>query len=399
MLRSYLLYTLTVLKLHHNLNKIASTALAACFVFCTAALAAPPTRFDAQAFNALGEEDRYNFVLAALRSRESQLQNFSYKLTCTLSIVEDQGVTGAPFRVEAVELRRLGPKTFIHVNPTHKGQPREQTWSSWDGTTRRSRHLGTDGRHTGRIADTELGLVNDVNYNDVLGFRVLTPVKGVGYVGKSRSEWMYDYRSVHKRVIEVSAVDDSGNVSIHVKLLPGNDNSYQLWFDPERDFMLVKERYDSKNAGDDRGFRFSDVTGATQADGLWVPTKVTQVRNHSVKDGGGTRYQYDVSSFVRNKVQDADLIVDFVPGADVVDSRNETVYRVAADGKLQLAPTFDPSTGLTKRPDQTVDDVFAAAQNPFKSSHRTRNAILAAVVSAILLAVFAYAVRRRLHRG
>lgn len=377
----------------------ASVALAACLAFCTFASPAFPAPLDAKAFNSLSEEDRYACVLAALRSRETQLNNFSYALQCTLSIVDNQGGAQPPFMVDSIELRRLGSKTFIHVNPTFKGKQWEQTWSSWDGTTRRSRHLRTDGRHTGRIADAELPLVNEVNYNDALGFRVLTRIKGGALVGKSRSEWLDYHRSVRERPVEVRATEEGRNVWIYVKVQTGDDYRHQLWLDPQRDFMLVRERYDAKYEGDDRGYCYTDVTDAMQADGLWVPTKVTQVRSSTDKDGESTRYQYDVSSFARNKVRDADFIVNFVPGADVVDSRTETVYRVAADGKLEPQPVFDPSTGLTKRPDQTVDDVFAAAQNPFKSGHRTRNSILAAVAGLVLLSLIAYAVRRHRHRA
>jgi hypothetical protein len=380
---------------YRNVKIFASTVLAATYLFCAGAAGAQPVPFDSRAFNALGEKDRYEFVLAALRSRESQLENFSYSLKCVISLVGDEGTAGKAFGVDSVELRRLGPKTFIHVNPTRKGEQREQTWSSWDGTVRRSRHLRTDGRNTGRIADTELALVNETRYNEILGFRVLTPIKGVGYVGKLRSEWLDIYHSVHKRPLDVRAVDDQGKTLLYLKLQTEQDAAFQLWLDPQRDFMLVKERYDVKSGADDRGFSDTEVSGATQADGLWVPTRATQVRNNSVKAGNGSRDEYEVSSFLRNKVRDADLAVDFVPGADVLDARTQTAYRVAADGKLELLPVFDSDTGLTKRPDQTAKEVFATAKDPFQPNNRRRNTGLAVVAGLLLVAAVAYAVRRR----
>jgi len=299
--------------------------------------------FDAHSFNQLNEPDKQAFILAALDTRESQLQNFAYVMNDQLYRFTPGDGESTFLREHSVVLKRKANKLLLRAEKLGPNkQPLIAFSTNWDGNTSRSLRFSPrmSVRNSAAIRDSEDQNFTDRAYNHILGLRVLDS----GCL--SLAEWFKDALEKGKP-IETTGFEEDGKSLLSFKVSDGGW-SYEWVLDSSRDYMPVRaEVWYRKD--DNYNSDVMSVTEAMEVDGFWVPRKVLRTTGTSISDGQG-KNTYEISSFTRNTVTDDDLKIEFPPGTEVVDSVKMIAYRILADGRFETLRLYNPATGEVSNP-------------------------------------------------
>ena len=308
--------------------------------------------------------DRQALVVSIVQNRDAQLQNFAYEATWdTFSFTPSTGertlVYGDSFAV-----KRDGQRLFFHGERATEAGLHDFN-ASWDGSMKRSlsyRPYRENAQYSGVISDQEDNNIKDHAYNHILGLRLLGT-----YGLYTLPEWL-DTSIQRGSLIDVTVVEEAGRPMISLKITAGYESS--LWvLDPDRDYMPVRAevRYEHGEVYD---FDVSTVEEALEVDGLWVPTRVVQRTGYSL-DERQNECIFEVSTFSRNTVTDADFEIEFPPGTEVINRVAKRAYRVLEGGGVEMMPLFDSDTRETIQPaDMSIEGALEDLEMNLEASAR-----------------------------
>lgn len=302
----------------------------------------------------LPPQDRAEFVLAWLDKREAELQNFSYSLEDTTWNTASATGQRRFIRRNTYELRRLGPKLWMHIIP-YKGGSRTEIRSesivNWDGKIGRGIGLPPY-QHVNhaecRIDPFEHAVFSNRMYNEILGLRVQSVI-GVNAGYLTCPEWLRQALQTPQASVRVDEDELKGVLTIRLTVSEDN-REHKLWLDPDRGYLIMRhEYYIHQSSVWDRSSE--EVLKAEQVDGIWVP-KLAVRRVESSGYPEWSEITYDVKSFSIGNVTDRDVEVTFPTGSRVVDTVNHIAYFIQPGGNYRLIPLGERGAGILRVPPQ-----------------------------------------------
>jgi hypothetical protein len=360
-------------------------------LFATSVLFAKADRFDAASFEQLTDEQKQAFVLGVLWDREAQLQNFSYEIVEHVERFTPKDGNREFLREESYGVKRKNEQLFLHAEKLDSQNRQLNLRTRWDGTMAKSlvhRPYRTDRTYSGTITDSEHNNFTYRAYNWIFGLRMPDTEC------MTLAEWFKD--SVNKALTMVIVIaEQDGRAVLDVKVTRGA-KYWQIFLDVERDYMPVRmdihyqvhENYNSD---------LSVVKEGTEVDGFWVPKTVFRRTGTSVSDGQ-PEYTYEVSTFTRDTISDADFEIEFPPGTEVVDAIENIAYRVLPDGGLEPLPLYDAASGEVIKPDTVVpgsESLKSDAQREDGRLWSWRTGVVIGVGIVLLLAALKLVARPR----
>ena len=327
---------------------------------------------DLRELSTLPPAEQLRFVIAALRRRESRMQNFVCVVEAASGAVnmETGKRQGQPSNAR-YEVRRLRQKyLWRRLRRDDRGQHVEDGAGKWDGRVYRQIDHSDPAQHAATIESHESLAILKIKYNVILGFRAYGKFgKSPDAPGEKRDlpASLVDViefamtRMQYSCDVTVEGEDDDDNPSVQVRLM-SDDRSYTYWLDPKRDFMPRQYMFlYSHDAG--HHSEHHNALSSKNVDGLWVPDRVIVRENSSDDPGVEVMSSYWIRRLVRNEVTETDLTLSFAEGSQVWDAIAKIKYRVTKDGTAQPLPFPDPTTGeqTTASPN---DLASALAANP-----------------------------------
>lgn len=295
-------------------------------------LATEPPPIESAVLMELSEADRVALVMAALRRREDQLQNFSCELEETVGNVNLKNGSRTAVRKSRFSVKRHGDKIYLQGQRFSTEAVKESEFRiSWDGSREISitEPVGDDpGR--GNVRDSQLPIFGEIAFNQMVGVRMVAEPQ-------TMVDWLATQVSDRRGRVEVTTERD-GKV-IRVKVDKGGF-IHQLWLDSAQEFAPVEYTYH-----DGGNWERHHVTEARRVDGLSVPMRVTRRSGTDATPGVETEMVYAAISFTRGTASAADFEIKFPPGMPVVDSIRKVAFRLNADGSEQMLPLYDPKIG------------------------------------------------------
>src|SRR5207248_5832122 len=123
----------------------------------------------------------------------------------------------------------------------------------------------------------------------------------------------------------------------------GDDYVYEFWFDVDRDFMIRAYHLTDR----DGGAAHLDATEVARHQGVWVPTRAVRKSRLTGTLPWGEDV-FELQEFSAHKVQPLDVQVDFPVGAGVVDEILAVNYVILPNGKYELYPQGNSSSGTLR---------------------------------------------------
>jgi hypothetical protein len=287
----------------------------------------------------MSQEQKFSIVMAALQTRDAQLENFSCDFSEECSNVFPTGKREPVKRVVGA-LARLREHSLLRAKLYMLNRPEAESEfiSVWDGTVQRAltwrRKIESAPR--GTVRDTEIPALRGLFYTQMLGFRV--PEASL-----TLPEWLTRQKNVDKVPfdVEVETVGPTDLVSLKIESGPNYYDKY--WLDAERGFLPLRYDYRITGKAGENTARM-EVKEAKAIDGIWIPLHVTRsmrLANSKYE----TVLEYVVTSFKRGGMHKADFVITFPPGSEVTDQVHRTAYRVTANGDREYESLFDAATG------------------------------------------------------
>jgi hypothetical protein len=319
----------------------------------------PSPIFDQKTFENMPETDRLDFVKALLRTREAQLQNFSYHIAETSGNIDLDSGDREEFPKANYSVRRLGQANWMRLEQPGRGANHGfDSIMNWDG--KRSKALTQHeslSEMEGVIKDNENSNFRYRAYNQILGFRVLedgAPMTVVDWISQFPNQFNKLATSIDVRegviLLKVNVYEESRHKA--------------FWFDPSRGLMAVRTEYLYQVP---KGYNkeYSDVLDSTQVSGVWVPTKVLRRTGTSVSRKE-TEIIYSVTDFKIGTVKAADIEIVYPPGTRVIDQIEKVSYVVQPDGTQKPMSFYDVGTGTVRTPNSDAN-LKAVTSNLYKT--------------------------------
>jgi hypothetical protein len=315
------------------------------------ALADPPAarQFDPDRFNALTAEQKVSFVLSVLDARDRELSNFKYALreTCT-NVDKETGDRRFMFNSD-YEVRRLGPRLWMHLTNYEFGSDEDEIRSegtvTWDGKLAVNLVTPRTARATHNTASVR-DRPNDnfwlKKFNELLGLRVQVGNGGVPLTDFLRSA------STRKDPIVVHSDRRRPDVTeIKVEVRRGDDR-WSFWLDPRHDYMISRFEYRYERNADYMAHH-EEVVVPFQVNGVWVPREALHVTETSAYHER-SEFKYQVTTFEIGSVKPADVEIPFPSGTRVTDMVYQVAYTVLPDGRRRLEPLALPDKQTLRVP-------------------------------------------------
>jgi hypothetical protein len=293
----------------------------------------------------LSGNDKVSLIEALLAWRDGVLSDCSYKMTEEEVSVDLRDHSSLLVVRNSRHVIRSGRKMFEHVAQTAEdGKSTEvESFCAWDGerATIRTHWQDRNLYDSGMISDHEPKSLRQCGYHRMLGVRM----PGQRAAGATLSEWFTLVAHKKESMCTVEMGVDAAKDMLVVKLVSNGLRTYTMWLDPAKDYMMLRfiDDYVAKDGG--RQTCSMEVTGSKQVEGLWVPTKVTQVDTTSVAPNDSSEHRFEVTEFSREKSDAKDMEVVFPQGTHVVDNIKGTAFRVLKDGKTEAIPFYDGQAG------------------------------------------------------
>jgi hypothetical protein len=306
--------------------------------------------FDEETFTKLSPDERISFAVSCLQTREQLLENFSYKLVIRTSIFEANGGKEGDLRDwkkkgDLSEWRytfiRSGDKLFIRGQKVAwDGKLLQDITQSWDGRERYIMPQPTKGTPAGVVIDgNEPSVVDDVNYNLLLGYRAPGAPMAL-------SLWLRLSVKKPKTSLDVSIDRTTGNLLLMVQMSEGKYNHNRLWLDPARGYLPVRYEYrggirdwEDKNPAN---WWWVALDEAKQFGDAWVPMKLTL---QSGTRDNMTREVYEAQQFSLEKPAPQDLTFEIPLGIRIVDGIRHQAYEIQKDGSKKFFDVVNNDTG------------------------------------------------------
>ena len=119
-----------------------------------------------------------------------------------------------------------------------------------------------------------------------------------------------------------------------------------MWFDPEKGFLLIRQRRQLKAVpdGDDWKVHWEErynVTDTVQSDGLWLPAECMMV---TIFRGLASAKEMTLEKVAVGKVTRSQLTLEFPPGVDVVDRTTDSIHVEGGASQRSSGPSSSPQS-------------------------------------------------------
>lgn len=330
---------------------------------CRLAVADPPAadKFDPDRFNALSGEQKVSLVLSVLDARDRKLSNFKYALreTCT-NVNKETGDRRFMVKSE-YEVRRLGPRLWMHLTNYKFGSDEDEIRSegtvTWDGKL--AVNLVTPGtaratHNTASVRDRPNDNFWLKKFNELLGLRVQVGNEGVPLTEFLRTA------STRRDPIVVQADRRRPDVpEIKVEVRRGDDR-WSFWLDPRHDYMISRFEFRYERNADYMAHH-EEVVVPFQVNGVWVPKEALHVTETSAYHER-SEFKYQVTTFEIGSVKPADVEIPFPAGTRVTDMVYQVAYTVLPDGRRRLEPLAQPDKRTLRVPPKDAVTALPVAE-------------------------------------
>jgi hypothetical protein len=291
-----------------------------------------PNSRDNKPTGALLSGDRTAFVISTLQARDVTLSKFTCELIEDDSAID--GETGATNQLAHKQfiLKRAGDSTALTATLADASGPGAHWTVGWDGARERSLMTFPDGSQRGSIRDSQLPLLQQIGFLQILGLRARDQ-------NVTLPRWLASLQFDANYRITTSP--DAGPDATMLILDVSDDTTVQrFWIDPAKGGMIVKASFAlpqfSENQIVEDSAKFGD---------LWVPTKVTCHRENREGKGPQLLQSFIVTHFNHETVADDAARVDFPPGVHVVDFVRHVAFTLDPQGREHPLPVYDPADG------------------------------------------------------
>jgi hypothetical protein len=284
---------------------------------------------DWAAFDALPDQDKSKFILAALDARDLALSNMRYTVRETaINIRKDDGSRRFMTKTD-YEMRRLGDKCWMHLKPytyyDPDGPVNMEVTVNWDGKKAKGLvppEFSRSKTHKGEINPAENDNFSYRRLSELLGFRMRLVPKSMPV-----AQWLREAIARDATLEATKALN--GTTTLMRVVIQDQRWRREIWLDPARGFMIVRF---VNVYGKDYMKGTLEVIDTQQIAGVWVPKKAIGTSG-TYHDKEVTEVTHEVKDFAIGTLKEHDLDIDFPVGTRVFDSINNVAYVVGADGK------------------------------------------------------------------
>ena len=280
-------------------------------------------------FDALSDQDKSKFILAALDNRDRALANVRYTVHETsVNVGKNDGQRRFMTKAD-YEVRRLGDQYWMHLK-THE-------YFDEDGRIELEATLNWDGKKGKRLVPPEFSRANvpsglitsteDDNFSarrlsELLGFRIRLMPNSIPVAQYIREALAGGAK------LEATKVVKGATMLMQIAI---QDQQWrrEIWLDPDRGFMIVRI---VNVYGKDYMKGTLEITDAERVAAVWVPKRAVTTGT-TYHDKEVTEITHEVKEFQVGGLKQHDVEIDFPAGTKVSDRINNVTYVVGVAGK------------------------------------------------------------------
>lgn len=291
---------------------------------------------NADAFNALPQDRRFEVLLAGLRTRDTLLRNFAYSLVESRDIIDSSKGSRTPGDVVTMNFRRVGDQNLMHVQkrPPNSELIKTEFTVSWNGKEQLSSTSRLGGPPQGVIRDVESEFV-ETRYHALLGYRQAG-------ARKTLPDWLEELVEQKTGQVDVSAVVEGEQSLIRLAIIEQSrpTTTFEWCFDPTATFAAKKHQVTSRNR-DGVGRWYMEVQETKMHGEVGIPTKVL-VSANLPGIPISNELLLRLTAFEIGTVKEDEVRFSTPPGTTLLVNESEkTAVRIKPDGTREEVPYLD----------------------------------------------------------
>ncbi|NLE36860.1 MAG: hypothetical protein GX621_02420 [Pirellulaceae bacterium] len=305
-------------------------------------------KLTAREFARLSEKQQKVALLDGIRENRRKYANISLKTTSSVRKVDvnpttkEMGEVLDDYGSRVFELQRIGGSYRLELNRYDPGvaDPTVRATCHYDAESGVNRGIGMERLANGK--EQEHGLISTEHEGSSQQCRYASYLGGVGFLGFPENDFL-GFLLQHENSLQIRGVDQrSGQLEVSFtyvsKVFPGTTGSCVMWFEPEKNWMLVKriwERVKPTSPVASSYERF-EVKESKVFDGVWMPTRFTEVTMASregVPTPMGNLWNTTAEDIKIGSVKKEDIEVVFSPGTLVRDQITGNRWGVGKSGE------------------------------------------------------------------
>ncbi len=306
------------------------------------------TVFDPDAFNALSNWDRLQFVILKLKERDRQLENIAFKVDDTLTNPNPDG-TRTPMRKSHYELRRLQSRIWMREQGG-AWQRLDETDSdsvfAWDAATRRATVIINYNRSFDRafVGNSSPQQIAAMTFNRIIGLRI----DDLHATDPSTLELKYEFSGTLSEWI-ASLMDreapftvllepDNQTIKVEFKELRVSHSVQTIWISTAKGYMPSKMEDRLLGGNESYASALFTVAAAEKHDGVWLPQQVLreQTRGNTTDKILDQNHLFEAHDFQLGKMTRNDVVITLPINTTVTDTGRKIRYAINPDNTFTL---------------------------------------------------------------